>query len=123
MKQLYVSSWVNYTDVVRFENAKKIIDAPIYNEAEYDQAHKDAIISELIKNDYLICGDTHQSVDRDCIPLFSDGYILLSMRAWAELMAEAMNIRNNKNKFTYMDFYMACICKYKEHYHGDDHYV
>ena len=117
-----VSMWINYGDVVRFEEARRLIDSPIYYEAEYDQEHRDAIIKDLIENDYVICGDTHQSTDCDCIPVFDDGYIVLSMRAWAELMSEAMNIRYHNSNFTsnYMDFYMASICRYTEHYHGDD---
>lgn len=117
MKNIYIFSWMNYSDIERFVATRKIINSPIYQEACYDQAHKDMIIKELIDHDYIICGDTHQSYVKNCIPVFNDGYIFLSMRTWGELMAEAMNIKEHTTKYTYMDFYIASVCKKKEKYH------
>lgn len=81
-----------------------------YKEAPFDDLHKDVLIQELVKNKYIICGDTHQNL---CIPVFNDGYLLLSMRKWSELMDDA---------FMYMDplhhrehwFYMVNTCDIKE---------
>ena len=117
MKPVRVTGWIDYETVERFAQAEQIIQSPIYQEAPYDQAHKDAIIKELIDKGYVICGDTHQI---SCIPWFEDGYILLSMRAWGELMAEVVNIVRHTNKYTYMDFYMASMCRFKEEYWEDD---
>lgn len=78
-------------------------------EAEFDELHKDALIQELIKNKYIICGDTHQY---QAIPIFNDGYLLLSMRVWNELMQEAYDIMSD-DIYTH-DFYMACLCQVEE---------
>ena len=120
MKPVRVINWINLNDVERFEDAKKIIASPIYDEAPFDEAHKDAIIKELVDRHYLICGDTHQSRDVDGIPLFEDGYILVSMRVWGGLMAEAVNVVRHTDKYTYTDFYMASTCKFNEEYHGEE---
>jgi hypothetical protein len=49
-----------------------------YSEADYDENYEDALIKELVDNQYIICGDTHQY---KCIPVFDyDKYVILSMR-------------------------------------------
>lgn len=111
MEKLQVIDWFSYDEV--FNIFPKLKQMPIfktatmYNEAVYDEAHKEAIIKDIIDNNYVIYGDTHQSEDWRGIPVFEDGYIFLSMRSWGELMAAAQNIREGKPKYTYLDFYMA----------------
>lgn len=79
-------------------------------EAEFDELHRDALIQELIKNKYIICGDTHQDL---AIPVFNDGYAMLSMRKWKEIMEEAYEICNpDLNEMP--NFYMSCLCSVEE---------
>lgn len=80
-------------------------------EAPYDNEHREIIIQFLIDNDYIICGDTHQS---KYIPLFDDGDMMFSMRSWGDLMAEALNRKDPNNHYKYIDFYMAYTCPLKE---------
>lgn len=80
-------------------------------EAPYDDVHREIIIQYLLDNDYVICGDTHQS---NYIPSFDDGDVMLSMRSWGALMADALNRKDPDNKYKYLDFYMACTCPLKE---------
>lgn len=82
---------------------------------DFDVWHKDALIQELVSNEYVICGDTHQNL---AIPVFNDGCLIVSMRTWASIMEDAYMeldpysyIRNNINTNT---FYMASSCKIKE---------
>lgn len=93
---------------------KDIEDMFSKREAPYDAKHRQEIIENIINNNYIICGDTHQSYSHNCVPLFEDGYIFLSMRSWGELMAEAQNIKEGKDKYKYLDFYMASICPLEE---------
>lgn len=79
-------------------------------EADFDELHRDALIQELIKNKYVICGDTHQDL---AIPVFNDGYTMLSMRKWKEIMEEAYEICNpDLNEMP--NFYMSCLCSVEE---------
>ena len=79
-------------------------------EADFDELHRDTLIQELIKNKYIICGDTHQDL---AIPVFNDGYAMLSMRKWKEIMEEAYEICNpDLNEMP--NFYMACLCNVEE---------
>jgi hypothetical protein len=80
-------------------------------EAPFDEDHRELLIQYLIDSDYVICGDTHQS---NYIPLFDDGDIMLSMRSWGHLMAEALNRKDPNNQYRYLDFYMACTCPIEE---------
>ena len=83
-----------------------------YTEADYDENYEDAIIKELVDNQYIICGDTHQNM---CLPVFEhDEYIMLSMRKWGEIMAKAMNLIEGSDKYTYTDFYLISLCKKEE---------
>lgn len=83
-----------------------------YQEAEFDDLHRDVIIQELVKNKFLIAGDTHQYC---AIPMFDDGYILVSMRVWKELMTEAYWLMDTfKRKDDNPNFYMASVCGIKE---------
>lgn len=94
---LRIKEWVAYSDDID----KK------YKEAPFDDAHKEAVINALIKNDEIIYGDMHQSYNYKGIPVFKDGYLMVSMRTWGGLMAEAMNIKKKVGKYKYIDFYMA----------------
>lgn len=83
-----------------------------YIEADYDENYEDAIIKELVDNQYIICGDTHQYM---CLPVFeNDEYVMLSMRKWGEVMAKAMNLIEGLDKYTYKDFYLISLCKREE---------
>lgn len=84
-----------------------------YPEADFDELHRDVIIQELIKNKYLIAGDTHQQF---AIPMFEDGYILVSMRVWKELMTEAYYLMSpfRSDKRNAPNFYMASTCEIEE---------
>lgn len=84
-------------------------------ECQFDGRHEDILMQEIVANRYIICGDTHQHL---AIPVFDDGYALLSMRTWADLMdGAAMEIdgytyvRGNYSKHS---FYMASGSKIKE---------
>lgn len=79
-------------------------------EADFTELHRDALVQELIKNKYIICGDSHQYL---AIPVFEDGYLMLSMRQWREVMKEAFEICNPG--LTEMpNFYMVCMCDVEE---------
>lgn len=79
-------------------------------EAPFDELHRDAIVQTLIYNKYIICGDTHQY---KAIPIFNDGYVLLSMRVWAEIMKEAYEIMYPED-LSSPNFYMASLCAVDE---------
>ena len=64
---------------------------------------KNELIQEIVKNNYIICGDTHQNF---AIPIFNDGFLMLSMRRWAEVMNQAYGNQHN--------FYMAAVCDIQE---------
>lgn len=79
-------------------------------EADFDNLHRDTLVQELVKNKYIICGDSHQYL---AIPIFNDGYIMLSMRKWSEIMEEVYKICNpDLNEMP--NFYMACQCNIEE---------
>ena len=84
-----------------------------YNEIEsYNDFYEDAIIKELVDNQYIICGDTYQYM---CLPVFeNDIYVTISMRKWGEVMAKAMNLIEGSDKYTYKDFYLTSLCKKEE---------
>lgn len=119
---LYISTWINLHDIEdvypKLKQEPIFINSPIFNECEYDDKHRDILIKELVENNYVICGDTHQSYDHDCIPLFNDGYLILSQRVWGEIMAEAFNLvkhsKGEETNYDYRDFYIASLCKEKE---------
>ncbi len=83
-----------------------------YQEADYNEYYEDVVIKELVDNQYIICGDTHQYM---CIPVFeNDEYVMLSMRKWGEVMAKAMNLIEGSDKYDYRDFYLVSLCKKEE---------
>lgn len=126
---LYISTWISLQDVEEIYPKLKqepiFRNSPIMNECEYDDKHRDIVINELVKHNYVICGDTHQSWDHNGIPLFNDGYLMVSQRTWGEIMAEAYNlIQHNKGEeanYDYRDFYIASLCKVEERIPGEAH--
>ena len=88
---------------------------PYITECTIDELHIDALMQELVKNNYVICGDTHQ---RLAIPVFEDGYFFVSMRCWSQIMASAFHFfkRENERPYSEHDFYMATKCRLKERY-------
>ena len=90
-----------------------------YPECEFDEFHKDALVRELVANKYVICGDTHQCPDYPCVPVFHDGYLMLSMRRWAEVMHDAY-LHINVRQWPEPWFYMACTCCVEENLPRDE---
>ena len=119
MKKIKVVDWFSWKDVEElfptFDKMPIFKRCNLYHEAPYDEAHKEAIIKDIIKNDYIISGESHQSNDCPCVPVCNDGYITLSMRAWGDLMAQAMNRKEKTDKYDYRDFYMCGLgCPFDE---------
>ena len=56
---------------------------------------------------FFVCGDTHQEL---AIPVFEDGYVMLSMRKWAEIMEKAWLMSHDEAP----RFYLASLCEEKE---------
>ena len=84
-----------------------------YRECAFDEFHQDALIKELVNHRYVICGDTHQCPDFKCVPVFNDGYLMLSMRRWSEIMEDAYVYMDRDNHRDH-NFYMACVCDIEE---------
>lgn len=101
------------------DKQQKEVDSliPYVSECNIDAFHIDALIQELVKNRYVICGDTHQ---RLAIPVFEDGYFFVSMRYWSEIMASAIYYifphRAVRERYSKSDFYMAATCRIKERF-------
>ena len=61
--------WMTYEDLEQIQNEIQIGDAmygytPEVHEAPFDEFHQDVLIQEIVKNNYIICGDTHQNFAR-----------------------------------------------------------
>lgn len=115
-----IIKWMTYEDLEQIQKEIQIEDAmfryiPEVHEAPFDEFHQDVLIQEIVKNNYIICGDTHQNF---AIPIFNDGFLMLSMRRWAEIMDEAAMLMNPvayvKGNYNSTSFYMACIGAVKE---------
>lgn len=91
-----IVKWISYSDDID----------KLYKEAPYDDEHRNAVIDALVEMEEPIYGDMHQSYNCNGIPVFKDGYLMVSMRTWGELMAEAMNRKKGVMKYRYIDFYM-----------------
>ena len=108
-----VVKWVKNEELLEKEKKELYIGGNFsvdkYKKIEPDEYYEDAIIRELIDNNYIICGDTHQEL---CIPIFENNeYIELPMRKWGEIMAQVENLRTRKyNYYTYEDFYLTSLC-------------
>ena len=95
-------------EVIKWITWKDIEENIYYEIDDFTEDYEKAIIKEIINNNFLICGDTHQE---KCIPVFRNNeYVLLSMRRWGELMAEIERLRYPNKHYTYLEYYMACTC-------------
>ena len=103
---LYIKEWIS---------AKDVED---YQECEFDKMHKDLLIKELVDNKYIICGDSHQSFGFKAVPLFNDGYLMLSMRRWAEVMHDAY-LQIAPDAWPEPWFYSVAFCDVKERFPND----
>ena len=74
------------------------------NEIELNEFYEDAIIKDMVENKYIICGDTHQNY---AIPVFENGYCILSMRRWGELMSDVYRLRGY---IISPNFYLYALC-------------
>ena len=122
-----VIDWITYEEMIDFKEIYEEISKPfkltpdsrlkeirpygcemlnIYFNEHYIEI-EDALIKELVDNKYVICGDTHQEL---AIPVFEDGYVMLSMRKWAEIMEKAWLMSHDEAP----RFYLASLCKEKE---------
>lgn len=102
MEKIRLIDWITQRSIETFGLTK---------EAPYDNEHKQILINEIRSHSYMICGDAHQI---EAIPLFNDGYLLLSMRTWAELMNEAAD----NGAFGEQAFYMSQGCPLKDRLPG-----
>lgn len=108
-----IVKWISYKKLMEYEEKYK--DKFFIPEANYDESHKEVLMKEIIDNKYIICGDTHQNL---FIPVFDDGYLLLSMRKWSEVMYESISmidsIRSAIDNLDKNTFYIASVCPLKE---------
>lgn len=106
---------IEWVDEETLATDKRYKMYPYDSECEADQKHIDVLVQELVNNKYVICGDTHQ---HKAIPVFDDGYLLMSMRSWAEVMAASVYCSfpsgAKRGGWGYRNFYMACNCPGKE---------
>ncbi len=112
--------WAFYAEIEKAQDPMTNVstsgdDYLLIKEAPLDEEHNDVLTQELVRNKYIICGDTHQD---SAIPVFDDGYLLLSMRKWAEIMDDAAMLINPvayfKGNYSSTSFYMACVGAVKE---------
>ena len=98
---IYIKEWISASNLEDLQ------------ECEFDKIHKDLLVKELIDNKYVICGDSHQSFNLKCIPLFNDGYLMLSMRRWAEVMHDAY-LQIAPEVWPEPYFYSVALCDVEE---------
>lgn len=89
----------------------KRLEAYLHEIEDFNEFREDTLIKELVDNGYVICGDTHQV---KAIPVFEDGYLVLSMRKWNEVMKKAFEMNHNRTygdlgAGLYHNFYMASL--------------
>lgn len=72
---------------------------------------QNAIIKEILKNNYDFSGMEHISEKFPCTPVLNNGVkISISARAWGSLMAYAYNI-NNEDGMAYMNYFLIDFFK------------
>ena len=74
-------------------------------EIDFNDFVEDILIKELVDNGYIISGDTHQYY---AIPVFEDGYLMLSMRKWGEIMTKAYELTKGKTSYI-PNFYLKSL--------------
>lgn len=107
-KKIYASlpsSQIQAGRLVLWDYIHELDDDFVRKQSDYIE---DAIIKELIENQYIICGDTHQLY---AIPVFEGGYVIYSMRKWGEIMNRARCMVRFNNVDNY---YLATLCETPE---------
>lgn len=74
-------------------------------EIDFNDFVEDILIKELVDNGYIISGDTHQYY---AIPVFKDGYLMLSMRKWGEIMTKAYKLTKGQTSYI-PNFYLKSL--------------
>lgn len=74
-------------------------------EIDFNDFVEDILIKELVDNGYIISGDTHQYY---AIPVFEDGYLMLSMRKWGEIMTKAYELTKGQTSYI-PNFYLKSL--------------
>ncbi len=74
-------------------------------EIDFNDFVEDSLIKELVDNEYIICGDTHQYY---AIPVFENGYLMLSMRKWGEIMQKAYGLVKGQTSYL-PNFYLKSL--------------
>lgn len=74
-------------------------------EIDFNDFVEDVLIKELVDNGYIISGDTHQYY---AIPVFEDGYLMLSMRKWGEIMTKAYELTKGQTSYI-PNFYLKSL--------------
>lgn len=74
-------------------------------EIDFNDFVEDVLIKELVDNGYIISGDTHQYY---AIPVFEDGYLMLSMRKWGEIMTKVYELTRGQTSYI-PNFYLKSL--------------
>lgn len=74
-------------------------------EIDFNDFVEDILIKELVDNGYIINGDTHQYY---AIPVFEDGYLMLSMRKWGEIMTKVYELTRGQTSYI-PNFYLKSL--------------
>lgn len=74
-------------------------------EIDFNDFVEDVLIKELVDNGYIISGDTHQYY---AIPVFEDGYLMLSMRKWGEIMIKVYELTRGQTSYI-PNFYLKSL--------------
>ena len=100
------TNWITYDELLNNKLSYQELSDTFYEGAI------NAIVRELLDDDFVICGDTHQVW---AVPVFGyNNYLMLSQRKWAEIMSDIMNLREHTKKYSYLDFYLASNCPIEE---------
>lgn len=123
MKIPKIIEWIDYDYLLNIqkEYGERYPNAGFY--LEYDNSYdkyikeidfndfvEDILIKELVDNGYVISGDTHQYY---AIPVFEDGYLMLSMRKWGEIMTKAYELTKGQTSYI-PNFYLKSLNNIEE---------
>ena len=118
MKIPKIIEWIDYDYLLNIqkEHYERYPNAGFY--LEYDNSYdkyikeidfndfvEDVLIKELVDNGYIISGDTHQYY---AIPVFEDGYLMLSMRKWGEIMTKVYELTRGQTSYI-PNFYLKSL--------------